>query len=61
MNESHEKMSKRIMITLPDKSAQLLEQWANKDGLSVSAMAAYIIKSATDTEEREGRLSTDDE
>ncbi|NEO86459.1 MAG: GIY-YIG nuclease family protein [Spirulina sp. SIO3F2] len=53
--------SKRLLTNLPDRTHELLRAWADKDGMSLSAMAAHIIKVATDSEEREGRLRLDDQ
>ncbi|MEM8643118.1 MAG: hypothetical protein AAGG51_30525 [Cyanobacteria bacterium P01_G01_bin.54] len=52
-----DEMSKRLLTNLPDKTYELLKVWADKDGMSLSALAAHIIKVATDIEEREGRLT----
>lgn len=57
--DADKKVSKRLITNLPDRTHELLKAWAEKDGMSLSALAAHLLKVAADIEEREGRLSLD--
>lgn len=50
----------RVMASFPPKTYRLLEAWAARDGMSLSALVAYICKRVTDEEEERGRLKIDD-
>jgi len=45
---SDKAVSKRINVTLPDRTGQLIEEWAELEGRSVSSMAAYLLQKAVD-------------
>ncbi|ELS34820.1 MULTISPECIES: ribbon-helix-helix domain-containing protein [Pseudanabaena] len=53
-------VSKRINVTLPDKTGALIEKLASVEGRSVSSMAAYLIQKAVD-DAREKGLIKDEE
>lgn len=61
MAMNDKKMSKRLITNIPDRTHELLKNWAAKDGMSMSALAAHLLKNAADDEERAGRLSLDNE
>lgn len=39
-------MSKRVMLTLPDKIYQQLEEWATDEGRPVANLAAFLVELA---------------
>ncbi|WP_397199034.1 ribbon-helix-helix domain-containing protein [Nodosilinea sp. LEGE 07298] len=39
-------MSKRIQVTLPDRLAEELDQWANADGRAVANLCAFLLERA---------------
>lgn len=39
-------MSKRIQVTLPDRLAEELEQWAGADGRAVANLCAFLLEQA---------------
>ncbi len=41
-------MSKRISVTLPDRTHRLLELLAEKEGTSLSDLSSYILRKAVD-------------
>jgi len=51
----------RVLVTFPPKTFRVLELWADRDGMSLSAMTAYIVKRVTDEELQAGRFTLDDE
>jgi predicted HicB family RNase H-like nuclease len=54
-------MSKKLIANIPDRTHALLKVWADKDGLSLSALSAHLLKIATDEAEREGRIALEDD
>jgi hypothetical protein len=53
-------VSKRINVTLPDRTGQIIEQWAELEGRSVSSMAAYLIQKAVDDARAKGLIIESD-
>jgi hypothetical protein len=49
-------VSKRINVTLPDRTGQLIEQWAEVEGRSISSMAAYLLQKAVDDARAKGLI-----
>jgi len=41
-------MVKRITVTLPDKTAKELEDWASDEGRPTANLASYLIQKAVD-------------
>lgn len=48
-----EDMSKRIQVTLPDRIADELQEWADYDGRPLSNLAAYLLERAINEAKRE--------
>lgn len=49
-------VSKRVNVTLPDVVAELLEQWADHEGRSVSNLTAYVVEKAVEAAVAEKRF-----
>jgi len=49
-------VSKRINVTLPDRTGQLIEKLAKTEGRSVSSMAAYLLQKAVDEVRTQGLI-----
>jgi len=49
-------VSKRINVTLPDRTGQLIEKLAKTEGRSVSSMAAYLLQKAVDEFRTQGLI-----
>jgi len=47
-------VSKRINVTLPDRTGQLIEKLAKTEGRSISSMAAYLLQKAVDEARTQG-------
>lgn len=47
-------MSKRVQVTLPDRLATALEQWAAYDGRPLSNLCAFLLEKAVLEAKREG-------
>lgn len=50
-------MSKRVSVTVPDRTHELLEIWAEVEGTSLSDLASYILRRAVDEAEGQGKIS----
>ncbi|WP_228061306.1 ribbon-helix-helix domain-containing protein [[Phormidium] sp. LEGE 05292] len=49
-------MSKRISVTLPDRTHRLLELLAEKEGTSLSDLSSYILRKAVDLALERGEI-----
>jgi hypothetical protein len=47
-------MSKRIQVTLPDRLAEDLEQWADHDGRAIANLAAFLLEQAVKAAKQDG-------
>ncbi len=47
-------MSKRIQVTLPDRLAEELEQWADSDGRAVANLCAFLLEQAVRQAKKSG-------
>lgn len=50
-------VSRRIHVTLPDKTFALLERWADDQGRPTANLAAFLLEKAIEQAIREGKLS----
>ncbi|MDV3002755.1 MAG: hypothetical protein N5P05_004410 (plasmid) [Chroococcopsis gigantea SAG 12.99] len=50
------KMTKKLSTTLPDLTYQLLQDWADTEGTSLSDLSGYIIRKAVEEAQREGKI-----
>lgn len=53
-------MSKRISVTLPDRTHKLLELLAEKEGTSLSDLSSYILRKAVDLALERGEIKEDE-
>ncbi|NEO83009.1 MAG: hypothetical protein F6J87_01935 [Spirulina sp. SIO3F2] len=51
-------MTKRLMTSLPDRTYDLLQSWAEFEGMSLSALVAYLLKRNVDEAEKEGKIGS---
>ena len=56
LNFQSKTVSKRINVTLPDRTGQLIEKLAKTEGRSVSSMAAYLLQKAVDDSRTQGLI-----
>lgn len=54
-------MSKRIQVTLPDRLAEDLEQWASADGRAVANLCAFLLEQAVRQAKKSGDYPSDEE
>ncbi|MBD1871861.1 hypothetical protein H6F75_00050 [Nodosilinea sp. FACHB-131] len=52
-------MSKRIQVTLPDRLADDLEQWADYDGRAIANLAAFLLEQAVRNAKQDGTFPTE--
>ncbi len=49
-------MTKRLSTSLPDLTYQMLLDWANTEGTSLSDLTGYILKRAVEEAQDEGKI-----
>lgn len=52
-------MSKRLSITVPDRTQKLLEKLAEKEGTSLSDLCSYLLRKAVDGALERGEITED--
>lgn len=53
-----EEMTKRLSTSLPDLTYQMLQDWADTEGTSLSDLSGYIIKRAVEEAQKEGKIKS---
>jgi len=51
-------VSKKVMVTLPDEVATVLERWADQQGRPTANLAAYLIESSIRDAIEKGQVKT---
>lgn len=54
----NEGMAKRIWATVPDAIEKYLQEWANKEGRSISNLCAYLLEEAVRREQQASRTES---
>lgn len=49
-------VSKRVFVTLPDLAYDKLERWADSQGRPVANLAAFLLETALNEAEEEGKI-----
>jgi hypothetical protein len=49
-------MTKRLSTSLPDLTYQMLIDWADTEGTSLSDLTGYILKRAVEEAQKEGKI-----
>ena len=49
-------MTKRLSTSLPDLTYQMLLDWADTEGTSLSDLTGYILKRAVEEAQKEGKI-----
>lgn len=53
-----ENVSKRVFVTVPDAVYEELEDWANKQGRSVSNLTAFLVEASLREAKERGEYSS---
>jgi hypothetical protein len=54
-------MSKRVQVTLPDRLAAELEQWADSDGRPLSNLCAFLLEQSVKQAKQTGEFPDNSE
>ena len=56
INNAEKSVSKRVFVTLPDLAYDQLDRWANSQGRPVANLAAFLLETALNEAEEEGKI-----
>jgi hypothetical protein len=56
INNAERLVSKRVFVTLPDLAYDKLERWADSQGRPVANLAAFLLETALNEAEEEGKI-----